>query len=74
VGAAGFSDRTHDVLTWRWVVNPPAYARLLDLGARRNEQRGLVWTSAVYFPAYRAGMKPVPATVSEPYLVTERRS
>jgi hypothetical protein len=71
---AGFSDRAHDFLTWRWVVNPPAYAQLLDQGARWNEQQGLVWTSANYFPAYRAGTKPAPATFPEPRLAADRRS
>jgi hypothetical protein len=69
-----FSDRTYDFLTWRWVVSPPAYAQLLDLGARWNEQQGLVWTSADYFPAYRAGTKPAPTTFPEHHLATDRRS
>jgi hypothetical protein len=68
---AGFSDRTYDFLTWRWVVNPVAYSQLLGLGARRNEEEGLVWASADYFPAYRAGTRPAPATFPEPYLATE---
>jgi hypothetical protein len=54
----GFSDRTHSFLTWRWVVNPAAYAQLLGLRARWNEQQGLGPTSAGYFPEYRAPAAP----------------
>ena len=60
----GFSHRTHDFLTWRWVLDPGAHARLLDLSGRWNEQRGLRPTLADYFPGYRAPTAPVPEAVA----------
>jgi hypothetical protein len=50
----GFSDRTHDFLTWRWVVDPAAFAQLVEWSDRWNERHELRRPSAEYFPPYRA--------------------
>ena len=50
---ADFSDRRHTFSTWRWVVNPGAYASLCAESARWNEQHGLQLSSPGFFPAYR---------------------
>ena len=56
---AGFSDRRHTFLTWRWVVEPGAYRELCDGNARRNLERGVEWASGDYFPQYRCSTTPM---------------
>jgi hypothetical protein len=60
----GFSDWTLDFLTWRWVVAPTVYARLVALRARWNADQGLRWSSADYFPQYRAPTVPAHVEVT----------
>jgi hypothetical protein len=50
----GFSDRTHEFATWRWVVNPDVYQRLCSEKDRRDEEHQLRPTNPSFFPAYRA--------------------
>jgi hypothetical protein len=45
----GFSDRTHPFYTWRIIVDPGAYAGLLQDGARDHDLLDLNG----FFPAYR---------------------
>ena len=51
---AGFSDRRHDFLVWRWVVEPGAYERLCSAKEIWNRRNGLNCAPPDYFPAYRA--------------------
>jgi hypothetical protein len=60
----GFADCTHDFLTWRWVVDAPAYAELVDQNSRWNERQGRSRSVGDYFPQYRAPTVPAPAEVS----------
>ena len=50
---AGFSDRRHEFLLWRWVLDSQAYDELCERHARRNAENGLEWTSPDFFPQYR---------------------
>ncbi len=51
---AGFSDRRHEFLTWRWVRDPDAYENLVDRRMRRlakQEPHDVRYRG--YFPEYR---------------------
>ena len=54
----GFSDRTHEFATWRWVVNPDVYQRLCSEKDRRDEEHQLRPTNPSFFPGYRAPTAP----------------
>ncbi len=49
----GFSDRTHEFATWRWVVQPGIYRELCAAKALRDEADGRAGDPR-FFPAYRA--------------------
>lgn len=61
---AGFSDRRHEFLTWRWIVDPDGYRRLCDERSQWIAANGLRPAATGYFPAYRVPVQPaaVPAT------------
>src|SRR5262249_3569841 len=49
----GFSDRTHEFATWRWIVNREIHDRLCAEKTRWNERHHLQKTPG-FFPAYRS--------------------
>jgi len=55
---AGFSDRRHNFMTWRWIIASEVYRELCERRARMNERQGLRPASAGYFPAYRCPAVP----------------
>ena len=60
---AGFSDRRHEFTTWRWVLDPSAYAALAArhlLAAGRGEGGG---ASDDFFPAYRRPPTPIESSL-----------
>lgn len=50
---AGFSDRRHDFLTWRWVIAQDVYDTLMEEQRRGNERNGTEEFPSEFFPAYR---------------------
>ena len=52
---AGFSDRRHAFVTWRWILDPRRYAVLCE-ARRAVTGGGLDALTQGYFPAYRAGL------------------
>ena len=55
---SGFSDRRHDFLTWRWIMEPDFYQKLCLEKAKQNERAGLTPVSSDYFPEYRCRSVP----------------
>ncbi|MEI6352060.1 MAG: GNAT family N-acetyltransferase [Verrucomicrobiota bacterium] len=58
---AGFSDRTHDFITWRWVNDPEFYGHLCHEMTRWNERNRRRPVSSDYFPEYRCNSVPMEA-------------
>jgi hypothetical protein len=61
----GFSDRTHEFATWRWVVFPEVYQRLCAEKVRRDERHRLQVANPFFFPAYRSPGVPLPGPTPE---------
>jgi hypothetical protein len=57
---AGFSDRRHAFVTWRWVLFPEVYEQANATKQAWNKRHGLEAGAIDYFPAYRC-----PALASE---------
>lgn len=55
---AGFSDRRHLFLTWRWTLMLEISVALAEAKARWDEAHGLRAISGEYFPAYRCPTAP----------------
>ena len=50
---AGFSDRRHEFLTWRWIVDPDRYHELCVLNSQQKEPPLTEDPGLGFFPAYR---------------------
>jgi len=51
---AGFSDRRHRFLVWRWILDRGEYEKLCEQRRRWNEKQGFVAASqGLFFPEYR---------------------
>jgi CelD/BcsL family acetyltransferase involved in cellulose biosynthesis len=61
---AGFSDARQHFFTWRWILDPAAFAGLVAEQAKWNARTGHDSASPGYFPAYRAPS--IPAVVPAP--------
>ena len=55
---AGFSDRRHEFLTWRWVLEPEPYEAVCAAKRRWNAQQSLKPSDRDYFPEYRSPAVP----------------
>ncbi|MEI6349763.1 MAG: GNAT family N-acetyltransferase [Verrucomicrobiota bacterium] len=51
---SGFSDRRHEFLTWRWIIEPETYEKVCAAKTRWNLQHRLTHASSDYFPRYRS--------------------
>ena len=54
---SGFSDRRHDFLTWRWIVEPEVHRQIQSVRERWLAANGFD-TPSTFFPTYRAPIHP----------------
>lgn len=55
---AGFSDRRHRFLVWKWILDREAYEEVCKVKRRWNERQGVAPMNANFFPEYRSPVIP----------------
>lgn len=55
---AGFSDRRHRFVLWRWVTNESAYRELCERKREWNQRHEVVPVEQQFFPEYRSPVSP----------------